>query len=336
MFKRPRLSAQSFPVNAAITGFLLFYAASCSGPQEPAQEAATSEDLASEPVESPEPRAGNFLPAVWSTRELDAPIRSIGIAGGAGSTFAVAYEGGGLQIFDFDGERITDVSDHDVTALGEGRYAMLSGTPVTVFPGIDATGSLKVWIHGGGLAEAIQYDLQGEQAGDAAVGLCSAPATEEDELLRLAYWTSDSRQTLYVGTIRQTNGELTLESVSETAADAPITACTFGADGVTTYAAPVTAAASLRRRGRDTVVYAGADGDISLKLGSNEPVQYEITDGITIVAPDQPDAIAATGDARGGGYPGGVIVIGGSVGTDDHRAVLIDPSRVTMTAIEVP
>ena len=47
-------------------------------------------------------------------------------------------------------------------------------------------------------------------------------------------------------------------------------------------------------------------------------------------------SLAATGDARGGGYPGGVIIVGGTVSGDDHRVVMIDPSRITMSPIEVP
>lgn len=336
MFKRPRLSAQTFPVNAGIAGFLLFYAASCSGPQEPADEAGETAPSTSEQAAEGAPLPANALPAVWSTRPLDAPIKSIGIAGGAGSTFAVAYEGGGLQIFDFDGKRITEVSDDQVRALGEGRYALLAGTPVTVFPGIDEYGDLKVWLHGGGLGDAIAYDLKGDQAGPAA-GLCAAPPEGEgDALQHLAYWTEDAPQTLQVTSIRESGGELELVSESQQESDGPITACTIGAEGAKTYTDPVEAAASLRRLGRETIVLSRGDGDLHLKIGDNAPARYEILEGITIEVPLAPTAMAATGDARGGGYPGGIIVLGGVVGGDENRAVLIDPSRVTMTPIEVP
>ena len=42
------------------------------------------------------------------------------------------------------------------------------------------------------------------------------------------------------------------------------------------------------------------------------------------------------GARPGGGYPGGVIIVGGTVSGDDHRVVMIDPSRITMSPIEVP
>ncbi|WP_084418755.1 hypothetical protein [Henriciella litoralis] len=336
MFKRPRLSAQTFPVNAGIAGFLLFYAASCSGPQEPTEAPAEPAETETVATEARPPAPANSLPAVWSTRELDAPVRSIGIAGGAGSTFAVAYDGGGLQIFDFDGDRITEVSDHDVLALSDGRYAMLSGTPVTVFPGIAADGQIKIWIHGGSLAEAIQYDLVSDQSGS-AIGLCSSPTSSDaGALSNLAYWTEEAPETLVLASVSQSGDELVLETTGSVASDSPITACTVSGDQATPYSAPIVGAASLERRGRQTSILVDRSGDISLKIGDGDPVEYEILNGITVVVPDEPTALAATGDARGGGYPGGIVVIGGAVAPGDHRVVLVDPSKVTMTAIEVP
>lgn len=336
MFKRPRLSAQSFPVNAGIAGFLLFYAASCSGPQEPAEQGGPAPQGQEEDVVSADPLPANMLPAVWSTRQLDSPVASIGIAGGAGSTFAVAYEGGGVQIFDFDGERITEVSDDAAKALAEGRYAMLSGTPVTLFPGLDASGSLKVWIYGGGVAEAIGYDLQGEQAGPAA-GLCAGtPLNSEADLHRLAYWTEGDPNTLYSGVVRQSGGELVFITEEEEDLGEPITACVISGDEAIAFNGPVDAAASLRRIGRETLILSEGDGRLSLQIGDNEPARYEIRKGITVEVPQTFTTLAATGDARGGGYPGGVIIVGGTIRGDDHRVVMIDPSRVTMTPIEVP
>ncbi|WP_018147136.1 hypothetical protein [Henriciella marina] len=335
MFKRPRLSAQSFPVNAGIAGFLLFYAASCSGPQEPAEQGSTAPQ-GQEDVVSADPLPANMLPAVWSTRQLDSPVASIGIAGGAGSTFAVAYEGGGVQIFDFDGERVTTVAPDEAMALAEGRYAMLSGTPVTLFPGLDANGSLKVWIHGGGVAEAIQYDLQGEQAG-AAAGICAGPpANSDDDLHRLAYWTETDPGTLYSGVIRQSGGELVFVTEAEEDMGEPITSCVITGNEALAFSGNVDGAASLRRNGRETLILSEGDGQLSLQLGDNEPARYEIRRGISVEVPAIFSTLAATGDARGGGYPGGVIIVSGTIRGDDHRVVMIDPSRVTMTPIEVP
>lgn len=336
MFKRPRLSAQTFPVNAGIAGFLLFYAASCSGPQEPAEEGEPAPEEAVEEAERADPLPANVLPAVWSTRQLDSAVTSIGIAGGAGSTFAVAYEGGGVQIFDFDGERITAESDDEAMALAEGRYAMLSGTPVTFFPGLDINGSLKLWIYGGGVAEPLQYDLQGEQAG-AAAGLCAGPPlSDEDGLHRIAYWTETEPSVLYSGIIEESGGELEFVSRVREDTGEPIHACVISGEDAIAFTDPVDGAASLRRLGRETLILSEGDGRLSLQMGDDEAAGYEIRRGITVEVPSSFTSLAATGDARGGGYPGGVIIVGGTIGADDHRAVLIDPSIVTMTPIPVP
>ena len=329
MFKRPRLSAQTFPVNAGIAGFLLFYAASCSGPQEPSQTATDAEDsAATEAVEE-----ASTLPAVWMTRELDFPVRSIGLAGGAGSTFAVAYEGAGIQVFNFDGERISNVSDHDVRALAQGRYVMLAGTPVTLYPGIDATGDMKVWIHAGGLGEAIQYDLRGAD-GAALAGICASdPEDRESSLQQIAFWTEASPAVLSVGNLVEAGGELEWVGSDEISVSDPIASCAFVGGSATAFAAPIAGVTSLRRFGRETLVTLSDEGELDISTDGSETERYGIVDGITVVAPDQPKTIAATGDARAGGYPGGLIVVGGDIKPGDHRVVMIDPSKITLTPL---
>ncbi|WP_143435258.1 hypothetical protein [Henriciella aquimarina] len=270
------------------------------------------------------------------TRELDHPVRSIGMAGGAGSTFAVAYEGGGLQIFDFNAERITQISDHDIEALAEGRYVMLSGTPVTIFPGIDTSGDIKTWIYGGGLAEAIQYDLKGIQDGTVQ-GLCAAPpASDNGTLHRLAYWTDAASTVLQVGNLVERSGELEWVAAEDISVDEPITACTFTDDGPQIYYDPIAGAARLKRLGRQTLVTLTSAGDVDIMFDKGDRRRYDILDGITVIAPEAPTAVAATGDARGGGYPGGVIVLGGDIAPNDHRVVMVDPSKITLTPISVP
>ncbi len=337
MFKRPRLSAQTFPVNAGLAGFLLFYAVSCSGPQEPEETSQAANEPPPQEEAQPPADTANSLPAVWMTRQLDFPVRSIGITGGAGSNFAVAYEGGGLQIFNFDGERITEISDHDVEELAEGRYAMISGTPVTLFPGIDSSGDLKVWIHGGGLTKAIEYDLQG--AGDSPIGgLCAAPpeGNSGDALHRLSFWTQTSPNLLQVGSIIQDGDALVWTGTETVETDDPVSACVYTQDGPEVFAEPIITASRLRRLGRQTTLTLKTNGDVTAIYGPDSSQAFDISDGITVVAPTLPNTMASTGDARGGGYPGGIIVLGGDIGPDDHRAVLVDPSKITLTPISVP
>ncbi|MEQ9317246.1 MAG: hypothetical protein RLN72_15445, partial [Henriciella sp.] len=217
----------------------------------------------------------------------------------------------------------------------EGRYAMLSGTPVTFFPGIDGTGDLKVWIHGGQLPEAIEYDLQGQQD-ESAAGLCAAPPIAgSDALHRLAYW-SDASARLIVGEITESGGELVFTQTDTVTENSTIAACTFTADGVEAYSAPVAASSNLRRMGRETLLAISETGQLTAIYENGEMQDLDIEEGITVRVPANPTALASVGDARGGGYPGGVIVLGGTVSAGNHRAVLVDPSRITLTPISVP
>ena len=336
MFKRPRLSAHTFPVNAGIAGFLLFYAASCSGPQEPEETTAEAPAVdQNEPASPAEEAAAEpaTLPAVWMTRELDYPVRSIGLAGGAGSTFAVAYEGAGVQVFNFDGERLSEISDHDVEALASGRYVMLSGTPVTLYPGISSSGEMKVWLHGGGIQPAIQYDLRGVE-GAALAGICASDPVDRDEsLMQIAFWTEAAPAVLQRGDLVQEGDGLSWVKAEEQSVDRPIEACAFVNDSVQAFTSPIAGAAGLKRLGRETLVTLDQDGAIDVSTDGEEATRYDVIDGITVVVPDQPKAIAATGDARGGGYPGGLIVLGGDIEPGDHRVVMVDPSKVTLTPL---
>ena len=336
MFKRPRLSAPIPVVNASLAACLLLLTTACSQ-SEPAETGTVeSEDMAQTAPDNQPPASLDSLPAVWATTKLEGKVAALGIAGGIGSTFAVAYEGGGLQLFDFDGERVTQVSDHDVMALSEGRFAQISGTPVTFFPGLDSEGDLKLWIHGGELTEAIEYDLPIDQTGPAA-GLCTAlPLDDTDGLLRLAYWTDAAPRTLQSGRIVEVGDELGWLPDDAVDADQPITSCSLTRDGAVTFAGAIAASARLDRNGRQTLVTLNQVGGISVVLETGDAIDVDITDGITVRAPNRPTAITATGDARGGGYPGGIIVIAGEVSNGDHRAVLIDPSKITMTPIVIP
>ena len=241
----------------------------------------------------------------------------------------------------FEAEALLDPVEQDLRGrTGRSCYGRDDDSLASVVIGLlqDAKQTLSVAesCTGGGLGAAIQYDLRGEQTGPAA-GLCAAPPESDSEALhQLAYWTEDAPSTLQLASIRERGGELEIVSEGEQEADGPISACAIGQDGAIAYTAPVLAAASLRRLGRETFVVSEGDGDLQVQIGDNEPATYDVVDGITVRVPQAPTAMAATGDARGGGYPGGVVVIGGSLSADDHRAVLIDPSRVTMTPIEIP
>ncbi len=332
MFKRPRLRVRSPLVNASPTLALLFLAASCGSAEQDVADAPEAIDPA--PIENALPE-GQSLPAVWNTTALDGRVAGIGIADALGSTIAVAYEDGGLQLFNFEAERITDKTGLDIKHISDGRYLLLSGTPLTVFPGINADGQLKAYIHGGELNEPLQTDLQTPD-GETAAGLCSgSPLTDADGIMRVAFWTEEAPQTLNNGRMVQIGDNLTFLLDTPVQANQPIRSCLFNGGDVVVFPAPIENAALLERNGRTPIVTLDTSGNYTL-MTDDGASRFAIRDGLSVKAHPVPRAMAGTGDARGGGYPGGLIVTGGENPSGEETLVFIDPSDITLAPLGVP
>ncbi|MEO0550027.1 MAG: hypothetical protein AAFZ91_08905 [Pseudomonadota bacterium] len=333
MFKRPRLSAAKRLVNAPSLLALLFLASACSNPVDtPVTEA--DEEI----VETPEapPVSGLSMPAVWNTSPLSAAPTSVGIAGELGSTIAVSYADGGLQLFNFEAEQITSKADLNVERVGDGRFLLLSGTPVTVFPGIDREGTLQAFIHGGELDEPLAYGFNIDQKGPAA-GLCTAPPQGDiDGVMRLAYWTEDMPTTLHSGRIVQVNESLVFLADEPVEADQPINSCLLEELGATVFSRPTSASIALDRNGKRHRLTLNTFGEVERLLDTGETEPVRIRDGISVPMPQQPVDLTGTGDARGGGYPGGLMVVAGETDAGDYRVILVDPSALTLAPLGVP
>lgn len=327
MFKRPRLSATKRLVNAGSFLALLFLSAACGGPaeQDVAAPAAPSEITTDQPQEQ-----GRSIPAVWSTNSLAGPIADIAIAGELGSTVAVTFEDGGLQFFDFEGDLITAKADLGADLIADGRYLLLSGVPVTIFPGTNTAGEMKVFIHGGDLPAPLVYDLDIGNS-DTVAGLCTAmPSAEIDGVLRLAYWTKQAPNTLVSGRMIQVEEELVFLADEPVNSDHAITACNLGETDATVFSAPARAVISLERRGRTTQLLLDTSGNYSILGEDGETEPFTVRNGITVLAPELPIGMAGTGDARAGGYPGGLFVIAGEDNNREHRIIYVDPSDITL------
>ena len=327
MFKRPHLRAAKRLVNAPSALILLFLATACSPAQEPVENQGTDTASSTDQIAEPE---GLILPAVWQTNDLGGPIASIGVAGALGSTVAVAFEDGGLQFLDLEGERVTEKADIGVAQVADGRFLQLQGTPVTLFPGITTDGDLSLYIHGGVLDEPLPYPLD---AGTDEVieGLCSgAPAFERDGVMRIGFWTRGDRRELKLGRLVEIGDNLILLLDEPARAAADITACVLTDTEDVAYSAPVLAASELNNRSKAYRFLLDDTGGYTLITGEGGVEPFEVLDGITVRPPRLPVDMAGTGDARGGGYPGGVIVIAGLSSTGAHTVTYIDPSRVTL------
>ncbi len=323
MFKRPRLSTRNSLVNASPALALLFLAVSCSQ---------SNDTVERDPQVTPETVApqGLVLPAVWQSEDLGAPLNSVAVAGELGSTVAVTFEDGGLQFLNFEGDRITQKADLGVSQVADGRYTLLSGTPVTLFPGISERGDITLYIHGGELPEPLAYPLD-VGTDEYALGLCTAaPKIESDGVVRLGFWTEGDKRKLRSGRIVQVADELVFLPDEPVTTNVDITACVLEDTGATVFSAPAIASARLERRNFTYTMTLDSSGGYLLTDTEGGVTPFTVSDGITVRVPPLPVDIAGTGDARGGGYSAGVVVIAGESSGDKHAVTYIDPSIVTL------
>ncbi|MEM7640845.1 MAG: hypothetical protein AAF269_17460 [Pseudomonadota bacterium] len=328
MFKRPHLRAAKRLVNAPLALSLLFLATACDPGTEPVDT-----DTAEAPVESTESAnsGGLVLPAVWQTNDLGTAITSIGVAGELSSTVAVAYSDGGLQFLDLEGERVTDKAEMNVSKVADGQFMRLQNTSVTVFPGITFDGTLSLFIHGGELSQPLPYPIDAGTS-SAILGLCSAgPTFERDGVMRIGFWTADAPAELKLGRVVEAGDNLILLLDEPAAANTNISACVLTDREDVAYSDPVLSAADLKHRNKTYRFLLDNFGGYTLITSDGEPVDFQVLDGISVRPPEFPVAMAGTGDARSGGYPGGVLVVGGETRDGVHTVTYIDPSKVTLT-----
>ncbi|MEO1662422.1 MAG: hypothetical protein AAFR51_15645 [Pseudomonadota bacterium] len=327
MFKRPHLRAAKRLVNAPSALILLFLASACSPSPEPVETEPAEEVVEPAPTEAP---GGLVLPAVWQTNDLGAPIASVAIAGALGSTVAVTYTDGNLQFLDFDGERVTEKADIGVAKVADGRFLQLQGTPVTVFPGITSDGDLSLYIHGGELAEPLPYPLDAG-TDERIEGLCSGdPTFDRDGVMRIGFWTRGDRRQLNLGRLVEVGDNLILLLDEPARASTDITACVLTDTEDVAYGGPVLAATDLKHRNKIYRFLVDEFGGYTLITETGDAVDFQVLDGLSVRPPALPVDMAGTGDARSGGYPGGVIVVAGQASTGAHTVTYIDPSKVTL------
>lgn len=335
MFKRWRLSTTNHLVNASPALALLFLASACGNTNDDANDAPSITET--QAIETPQETGADdimTLPAIWSSRDLEGEITSIALAGGLGSRVAVSFADGSLQLLDFDGDRITEKAPLDVAQVANGRYLLLSGTPVTMFPGIDSDGDLTVYIHGGELATPLAYPLDsGEET--ALGGLCSGqPLGDVDGVLRVAFWTQNNNTTLNSGRVIEVNNELVFLPEDPVKADRPITACVLGLDGASVFSAPTLAADTITRAGTTTTFVLDSSGGLSFANDRFGAAPFDVSDGITVRVPDVPVDLATVTDTRSGGYASGVLTLAGQNNAGDDVVVFIDPSNLTRSVLE--
>ena len=315
-----RLVAASPFVNAAAGAILLFGAAACSR-QDKAPEA---------PPQAAPIATGLELPAVWATRALSGPVQDVAISTGGGAILAAAYERGGLEFFDLEGERIGVPALFRLKAIADGRSTTIDDAAITLFPGVTEGGELKGFVYSPGLPGPTQIDLPFNEP-RAVAGLCTGDAGSQG-LIRIAYWTVVNSMELTTGLLTETDGELGWVPEAATPSSIPISSCVFA--GGELVASGVANSAPLTR-GEYSALLSLEDGGpirISTDYGMTT-TDIAVRDGITIQAPRNPSAMTALGTLPAGGFPGGVVIVAGETTAGEHQIVFIDPSEITLEPV---
>ncbi|MEO1473877.1 MAG: hypothetical protein AAFS03_08035 [Pseudomonadota bacterium] len=317
-FKRWRLSAAHPVVNASVALTLTFVLSACgssddAAPSQPASD--RSETAAAAPQ--------NELRAVWSTRPLDRDVRDIALSDGTGAMLAVSFEGSGLQMFNLEAERISEIAPYSIRALADGQPATIDGADVTIFPGVNDMGELNAYVYGDGLVAPVALPLPFETSAG-VLGLCSTPTGDAESIMRLAFWTMASPERLTVGTLSTQDQEFVWTPADPEQQTTPIGACAFEDGRLRVSDTAARASALFQRNGTSALLTLDEDGALLAAQDGADAQEYSIRDGITITAPDAPVALAALGTAVAGGYPGGLIVIAGETTGGEHQAVFVD------------
>ena len=320
LFKRPRLRPGRPLVNAALASVVIFLGA-CSGERDAPDAPAADNQVPDAPATSTE---GIELPAVWSTVPLAGPITNLAFAGGAGPVLAVALEGGKVQLFDLNGDALSDPVDFGIRQIASGETVRLQDTLLTLFPALGTDGSVSLLAYAPSLdAPALLPLLPTANA----AGLCAGAPLDPDDLMQIAYWTPVAPERLIHLAVVENAGNLSVAPATEPVDNetAPIAACALGLDITTARRNTISAIARIGELSAEIDLALNLDGLVTARSLDGTVDAITFRDGLTVRAPAVTTAIAALSDVRFGGYPDGVIVIGGEVADGEHRITFVEP-----------
>ncbi|MEL7452399.1 MAG: hypothetical protein AAGJ50_03385 [Pseudomonadota bacterium] len=318
MFKRPPLRPACRIVNAVGMLGLIFIGA-CS----PAGETADPSRTETEIVEQGDKTARDLvIPAVWTTSALGGDIHDIAFAGGSNPIMAAVLGDGLLQLFDLNAEALEAAAPLDLIAIADGQPLSLDNTALTAFPGIDARRSINIYVYNPTLGAPVALPLLTEAN---AIGLCAAAAEGYEAVFQLAYWTPDAPNKLIQGHILRGADNFEWSEHARSTIDGPIQTCLIGENGTPQARQDGTAIATISSSSDIKTLSLSDSGMMRLVNGESTPVPITIREGITVRVPDSISAMAALSDVRFGGYPNGVIAIGGDTDDQDFRIVLVEP-----------
>ena len=313
-------------------------------------------DSAKTPVEH---QTTSHLNAVWATPPTPNSIRDIAVVGGSAAIVAVAYDYSGLQIFDFNGDQLSDIAQVNVLVLADGRVFRFGDRTLIVFLGITTDSELKLYLFGAGLSVPVELDFPAEISGN-VLGVCTETATDRGspERLRMAYWTTEDPLRPILGSINTVNAigknnEAIEEFVwweefwtngvpRETIGfpprrEEPFGSCWYEPTPRDHVYEPVLeptisrATTVFSRDGQSTKLIIKESGRITAEKNGKPPRDYAVVDGISVKAPKHPTAISSLNYPTKGGYPNGAILLAGETTEGNSQVVFIDAGPLLET-----
>ena len=299
------------------------------------------------------------LNAVWATPPTPNSIRDIAVVGGSASIVAVAYDYSGLQIFDFNGDQLSDIAQVNVLVLADGRVFRFGDRSLIVFLGITTDSKLKIYLFGAGLRVPVELDFPAEISGN-VLGVCTETAIDRGspERLSMAFWTTEAPLRLTLGSISTvktigkdnqaseefvwmqeywTNG-VPIETIGfPPRSEEPIGSCWYiPPEGDYSYKPTLEPTSSrattvFSRDGQSTKLILNDSGRITSVKNGKTTRDYAVVDGISVKAPDHPTAISSLNYPTKGGYPNGAILLAGETTEGNSQVVFIDAGPLLET-----
>ena len=292
------------------------------------------------------------LNAVWATPATPKSIRDIAVVGGSAAIVAVAYDYAGLQIFDFNGDQLSDIAKVNVLVLADGRVFRFGDRTLTVFLGITTDSELKIYLFGAGLSVPVELDFPSEISGS-VLGVCTETATDRGspERLRMAFWTTENPLRPILGSISTvkkigkddeaieefiwmeeywTNGVPIEGSEYSRRRAEPFGSCWYEPTPRDHTYKPRREPTSSRattvfsRDGQSTKLILNESGRITAVKEGQPTRDYAVVDGISVQVPNRPTAISSLSYPTKGGYPNGAILLAGETSQGNSQVVFID------------
>ncbi len=144
--------------------------------------------------------------------------------------------------------------------------------------------------------------------------------------MRIGFWSLEQPDRLQTGRLLEVRDALIVLLDTPIQADGDIVACVLHETGAHTFSAPVTHALILEHQSRTRLITLNGKGRYDLIDANGKTTPISMRDGLSFKVPEHPVAMAGTADARGGGYPNGLIVVGGQTPRGNQTVTFIDPS----------